>query len=120
MDANAHMANSSYLDYATNTRTHFFSQNDFKVSRFASERIGPVVTRDELVCHKELRLLDEFRVDLEVAGLSQDGVRFRLRNIFRNVADEVSEFVTSDGVCFDLEKRKPRSPPKDLDNLRGF
>ena len=54
--------------------------------------------------------MDEFRVDLEVAGLSQDGVRFRVRNTFRNDADEISTIVTSDGVWFDLESRKPRRP----------
>jgi len=117
LDANAHTANSSYLDHASNTRMHFFSQNGFTVSRFASERFGLVVVRDELVYRKELRLMEDFRVDLEVAGLSQDGVRFRVRNTFRNATDEVSALVTSDGVWFDLESRKPRPPPKDLDKL---
>jgi acyl-CoA thioester hydrolase len=96
---------------------HFFSQNGFTVSRFASERFGPVVIRDELVYRKELKLMEEFRVDLEVGGLSRDGVRFRVRNTFRNAAGEVSAIVTSDGVWFDLDSRKPRLPPQDLDNL---
>jgi acyl-CoA thioester hydrolase len=117
LDANAHMANSSYLDHASNARMHFFNQNGFTVSRFASERFGPVVVRDELVYRKELKLMDEFRVDLEVAGLSQDGVRFRVRNTFRNTTNEVSALVTSDGVWFDLQNRKPFPPPKDLDDL---
>ena len=111
------MANSSYLDHASNTRMHFFGQNGFTVSRFASERFGPVVVRDELIYRKELRLMDEFRVDFEVAGLSQDSVRFRVRNTFRNSADEVSATVTSDGVWLDLQSRKTRPPPKELDHL---
>jgi len=111
------MANSSYLDHASNTRMLFFNQSGFTMSRFASEKFGPVIVRDELVYRKELRLMEDFRVDFEAAGLSQDGVRFRIRNTFRNSANEVSAVVTSDGVWFDLERRKPRIPPQDLHNL---
>jgi len=87
------------------------------MSRFASEKFGPVIVRDELVYRKELRLMEDFRVDFEAAGLSQDGARFRVRNTFRNSANDISAVVTSDGVWFDLERRKPRIPPQDLDNL---
>jgi len=111
------MANSSYLDHASNTRMLFFNQNGFTMSRFASEKFGPVIVRDELVYRKELRLMEDFRVDFEAAGLSRDGVRFRIRNTFRNSANDVSAVLTSDGVWFDLERRKPRTPPQDLHNL---
>jgi len=117
LDGNAHMANSSYLDHAADTRMLFFNQNGFTMSRFASERFGPVVVRDELVYRKELRLMEDFRVNLEVAGLSRDGARFRLRNTFLTSANGISAVVTSDGVWLDLERRKPRIPPRELDNL---
>jgi acyl-CoA thioester hydrolase len=117
LDGNAHMGNTSYLDRAADTRMHYFAQNGFTVKRFAAERFGPVVVRDELVYRKELRLLEEFKVDLELAGLSQDGVRFMLRNTFRNAANEIAATVTSEGVWFDLERRRPRPPPADLNGL---
>ena len=117
LDANHHMGNNSYLDRAHDTRMLFFAQKGFTMARFAAERFGPVVVRDELVYRKELRLLDEFTVDFELAGLSADGVRFRVRNTFRNVASEVAAAVTSEGVWFDLERRRPRAPPPELDGL---
>lgn len=118
IDANAHMGNSSYLDYSSNTRMLFFSGHGFTVSRFASEKFGPVVVRDELAYRKELRLMDEFKVDLVAVGLSQDGVRFRVRNTFRTASnDDVLAVVTSDGVWFDLDQRKPRKPPQDMTDL---
>ncbi|MDA4111296.1 MAG: thioesterase family protein [Thaumarchaeota archaeon] len=117
LDGNAHMGNSSYLDHASNTRMLFFVQNGFTLARFASERFGPVVTRDELVYRKELRLMDEFTVDFELVGLSDDGGRFRVRNTFRNSTKNVAAAVTSDGVWFDLEHRRPRAPPMELDAL---
>jgi acyl-CoA thioester hydrolase len=118
LDSNAHMANTSFLDRAADTRMLYFARSGFTVARFASERFGPVVVRDEVTYNKELRFLQEFTVDLEIAGLSGDGVRFRLRNTFRNTADEVAATVTSEGMWFDLEKRRPRAPPLDLDKLQ--
>lgn len=120
LDGNAHMGNSSYLNYASDTRMLFFSQHGFTVSRFASEKFGPVVVRDELLYRKELRLLDEFKVDFEAVGLSQDGVRFRVRNTFRNSSNHVLAVVTSEGIWFDLELRRPREPPQDLNDLMRF
>jgi acyl-CoA thioester hydrolase len=117
LDGNAHMGNTSYLEYASDTRMLYFARHGFTVARFASEKFGPVVVGDELVYRKELRLLDEFIVDYQLAGISDDGVRFRVRNTFRNASNDVVATVTSEGVWFDLELRRPRAPPKDLDNL---
>ncbi len=74
LDGNAHMGNTSYLAHASDTRMLFFAQHGFTLARFASEKFGPVVMRDELVYRKELRLMDEFTVDFQLVGLSEDGV----------------------------------------------
>jgi len=117
LDGNAHMGNSTYLDYASNIRMLFFSRNGFDLSRFVSEKFGPAIVHDDLTYRKELRLMEEFKVDFEGVGISPDGVRFRIRNTFRNPSNEVVATVTSEGVWFDLEKRRPRIPPPDLDSL---
>ena len=117
LDGNAHMGNASYLGYASDTRMHYFTEHGFTMARFASEKFGPVVVRDELTYLKELRLMDEFKVDYELVGLSENGMRFRVRNTFRNSSGEVAASVTSDGLWFDLEHRRPRVPPADLDSL---
>jgi acyl-CoA thioester hydrolase len=117
LDGNAHMGNSSYLGYAADTRMHYFTEHGFTLARFASEKFGPVMMRDELVYRRELRLMDEFAVDLELVGISDDGTRFKVRNTFRNASEDVAASVTSEGVWFDLEHRRPRIPPSDLDTL---
>jgi acyl-CoA thioester hydrolase len=109
------MANTAYLDRASDARALYLANSGFPAARFVTERMGPVVIRDELVYRKELRLHDEFVVDLLAAGLSVDGTRFRLENNFRNASNESVATVTSDGVWFDLDARRPRPPPKDLD-----
>jgi acyl-CoA thioester hydrolase len=117
LDSNAHMANTAFLDRAADTRMLFYLVRGFPMTRFSEERIGPVIVRDELVYRKELRLLDEFVVNLEIIGLSADGARFQVRNTFRTGAGEVAAIVTSAGLWFDLEHRRPRPPPPDLDAM---
>ncbi|MCI4348009.1 MAG: thioesterase family protein [Thermoplasmata archaeon] len=115
VDGNAHMANTAFLDRAADTRMLFFADHGFPVARLAAEHLGPVIVRDELVYRKELRLLEEFAVDLVVIGLSADGVRFHLGNTFCNGAGEVAAVVASEGLWFDLDTRRPRPPPPELD-----
>jgi acyl-CoA thioester hydrolase len=117
LDANHHMANTAFLDRAADARVQFFAHHGFSVARFASERVGPVILRDELTYRKELRLLDEFSVDLELFGLSPDGTRFALGNTFR-IGEEVVAVVRSEGLWFDLDARRPRTPPPDLDSIQ--
>ena len=38
--------------------------------------------KDEIECFREVHLLEEFNVDLAIAGLAEDGSRFILRNGF--------------------------------------
>jgi len=118
IDGNGHMANTAFLDRAADTRVMFFSEHGFPAPRFLAERIGPVILREELVYRKELRLLDEFTVDLETLGFSSDGTRFHVSNTFRNASGEVAAVVRSQGVWFDLDQRRPRPPLPELDAVQ--
>jgi acyl-CoA thioester hydrolase len=118
LDGNNHMANRAFLDRVADVRFRFFAMHGFPGARFAAERVGPAIVRDELVYHRELRLSDEYSVDLKALGLSEDGSRFRIENVFRNSSEEVIARVVSEGVWFDLEKRRPRTPPPDLDAVQ--
>lgn len=117
MDFNAHMRNTAFLDVAADCRMRFFESGGFTMREFESRRIGPVLTRDQLDYRAEMRLLEGGTVDLELAGLSDDASRFRLRNTFRRNPGEDGRtvaVVTSDGLWFDLTSRKPAVPPDDL------
>lgn len=61
--------------------------------------------------------MEEFTVDVELLGLSSDGVCFERRNAVRNGAGEVTATGTSEGVGFDLKSRRPRPPPANLDRV---
>jgi acyl-CoA thioester hydrolase len=121
MDFNAHMRNTAYLDKAVDVRMMFFAEHGFPVSEFARLRVGPVVMKDEVEYHSEANLLDELRVTLTLAGLAEDGSRFRLRNEFFLADGKRAARLTTTGGWLDLAERKlVAAPPAMLATLNAL
>ena len=117
MDFNGHMKNTAYLDASADVRMMYFAEHGFSMREFERLRFGPVILKDELEYFRELRLLEPVKVTLEADGLSEDGMRFRLRNeFFREDGTKVAR-VTSDGGWLDLAARKMKPPPEELKRL---
>lgn len=114
IDSNSHMRNTVFLDKSADVRMMFFSENGFPASEFMRLKIGPVVMKDEMEYYKEIHLLDEINITLVIAGLSQDGSRFSLRNEFFRSDGKMTARVTSTGGWLDLSLRKLVAPPKEL------
>lgn len=114
MDFNQHMANSAFLDYASNTRILFFASVGFTAAEFAARRLGPVVLEDRLVYRREIRMLEPFTVDFQQVAGTADGRRFKVRNRFMTEAQGLCATVDSVGLWFDLAERRPVAPPDDL------
>ncbi len=114
MDFNSHMRNTAFLDKSADVRMMFFSENGFPMEEFFRRRLGPVVRKDEIEYFKEVRLLEELRVTLAIAGLAGDGSRFLLRNEFWRADGQLAAKVTSAGGWLDLSLRKLVAPPEAL------
>ena len=114
IDFNGHMKNTAYLDLGPDVRMMFFAEKGFSMRDFERLRIGPVILRDELDYYRELRLLEPVTVDLVLAGLSEDGIRFRIRNHFLREDGKMAARVTSTGGWLDLDARKLTAPPEAL------
>src|SRR2546425_3909544 len=114
MDFNAHMRNTAYLDKSADIRMMYFSENGFSMIEFVRRRVGPVVMKDEVEYFKEVGLLEQLRVTLSNAGLSEDGSRFRVRNEFFRPDETLAAKVTSVGGWLDLSTRKLMAPPEAL------
>jgi len=114
-DANAHMRSTAYLEAAIDSRVDYLQRNGWPLSRFHAHRIGPVLLSDEVAYRRELRMGDEATIDLELAGASLDGARFRLRNTIRRADDyRVSATIVSNCAWVDLDQRQLSVPPADL------
>ena len=113
MDFNGHMRNTAFLDRAADTRMMYFASCGFPMSEFAKRRIGPVVLRDEIEYYREVHLLESVDVSLELSGLSEDGSRFKLRNVFTRAGKPIA-LVVSLGGWLDLSVRKFAPPAPEL------
>jgi acyl-CoA thioester hydrolase len=114
MDFNSHMRNTAYLDRAADVRMIYFAGNGFPMAEFYRLRIGPVILRDELEYYREVGLLDEFRVTLEIAELSADGTFFVVQNSFYRPDGKPIARVRSKVGWLDLDARKLVAPPESL------
>ena len=114
MDFNSHMGNTAYLDKSADVRMMYFSENGFPMAEFHPLRMGPVLLRDELDYFREVGLLEEVRVTLEIAELSADGSRFLIQNTFYREDGKLVARVRSKGGWLDLNARKLVAPPEML------
>lgn len=114
MDFNAHMRNTAFLDMCTDIRFLYFAANDFPADEFTRRSIGPAVMHDDVRYHAEIMLLEEVTVSLALAGLADDGSRFRFRSEIHKADGKLAARVTSTGGWLDLDKRKLVAPPGEL------
>lgn len=115
IDFNGHMKNTAYLDISVDVRMMFFAENGFAAREFEELKFGPVVLRDEVSYFRELKLLERMSVDLALAGLSEDGSRFRIRNQFFRPDSQLAAVVTTLGGWLNLQTRKLSRPPERLE-----
>ncbi|MBT8205809.1 MAG: thioesterase family protein [Eudoraea sp.] len=106
LDANRHLANSTYINYMSHTRMAFLMGLGFDQESLSKHQIGPVVFYEHIYYFREVLSGKPIRVSLEVKGLSEDGMYFEFHHNFydhkgRNVAH--CELM---GGWISLEKRK--------------
>jgi acyl-CoA thioester hydrolase len=114
MDFNSHMKNTAFLDKSADVRMMFFAENGFPMAEFSRLKIGPVIMKDEVEYRKEVALLQEITVTLAIAGLSDDGSHFVIRNEILHADGRLAARVTSTGGWLDLTIRKLAVPPHAL------
>lgn len=114
MDFNSHMPNTAFLDKSADVRMMYVSEHGFPASECFTPAARPVVMKDEVEYRKEVGLLQEITVTLAIAGHSEDGSRFLLRNEVFRIDGVLCARVTSSGGWLDLSARKLVSPPAAL------
>ena len=91
LDANRHLANSSYVNYMSHTRMSRLIELGFNHQLMAKHHIGPVVFYEHIYYFREVVPGPPIRVSLEIKGLSEDGMFFEFHHNFyddkgRNIA----------------------------------
>ncbi len=114
LDANMHMANRAYLDYASQTRFLFINEQGFTPADFQHAQMGPVIFSDNIQYLKELRFLEKFYVEYWLGGNSRDYSKFLLINKFYREDGKLAALLETSGAWFNLSTRKVMAPPEKL------
>lgn len=114
LDANGHMKNTAYIEYAVQSRFAFFAEQGFPATEFSKQHFGPVVFREEVIYYKEMRMLEPLIVTFQVDELNEDGSRFTLHNTLYKENEVKAAEVISKGAWLDTNTRKLTTPPQKL------
>ena len=114
VDANRHLANSAYINFMSHTRVSFFEDHDFSLSNLVKYDLSPVIFYEHVYYFKEAFLGMPIRVSLEVSGLSEDGMFFKMEHNFYNAKGENLATCELLGAWINLKTRKLSGLPKDL------
>jgi acyl-CoA thioester hydrolase len=117
-DVNGHMRNTSYSEYAIDTRMAYLAEHGFPFTKFVESGIGPILLHESIDYLREVPLGGTLEVDLSITGLSQDLSRFKFEHdIWLLPERKKAARIVLYGGWMDLGLRKLRVPPEDLQRL---
>lgn len=112
LDANRHLANSSYVVFISHTRMAYFEQFGFNQESMVEHNIGPVVFYEHMYYFKEAFAGKPIQVSLELKGMSEDGMFFEFQQDFFDANGKNFARCEMMGGWIDLTERKLTALPK--------
>jgi len=121
IDANRHLANSSYVQYCAQTRMGFMNKYKMGVAQLNRWGVGPVILHERYSFFKEILADQKVVVSLELGGMSEDAGIYRFVHKFYLTDGTHCATAEATGVWIDMMLRKTTNPPEDiLENLIPF
>lgn len=114
LDANRHLANITYLSFASETRMAYLNQIGLSHQHLKQLKIGPVVFNEQLFYFKEVLPDDQIRVSFELEGMSKEGTFFSFVHNFYNKRGNHVARCEMMGAWIHLETRKLTKLPEAL------
>lgn len=114
MDPNRHMRHTAYNDYAAQVRVAFMAEHGMALDTMEKLHIGPVLFREETRFLKEVRMGETIKVDICLAGMSEDGERWKMVHHVFKQNGKVAAIITVEGAWIDMFTRKLTPPPADM------
>ncbi|HMR18289.1 MAG TPA: acyl-CoA thioesterase [Sphingobacterium sp.] len=113
IDANRHLRHSAYADFCAQARSNMLNKMGLSLDVFARQKIGPILFREELIYHREVRLDETISVEVELTKLNLKNARFSFRHIVYKEDGTKSAVVNVDGAWLDLVERKLTDIPEE-------
>lgn len=113
LDANRHLANTSYVNYMSHTRMSALMDHEIDHLTLAKYDMGPVVFYEHIFYFKEA-IQGKISVSFELAGASEDGMFFKFVHNFYNENGDNIAACDMQGGWMDLKTRKLSALPEEL------
>lgn len=114
LDANRHVANSSFSDLITETRMIFFRESGFTQDSFAKHNIGPVIFSEEFYYVREIKPDEKIKVSIEILANSEDYKYLKFGHCIFNSEGKMSIYSEAFFGWFGLKERKLIPPPSEI------
>lgn len=114
LDANRHLANSSYIVFMAHTRMSFLGENGFGQKQMQQYNLGPIVFHEHVYYFREVMAGSVIRVTMELGGMSDDGMFYEFRHNFYDENGRNMTYGNMLGSWIDLKTRKLTALPKEL------
>ena len=113
LDANRHLANSSYIDYGSHTRIDFLAGIGLDQKFMAAHQIGPVVFYEHIYYFKEVHI-GKIKVSLGLKGLSETGKFFEFQHDYYDANGKNFARLELMGGWMNLKTRKLMDLPAEI------
>ncbi|HEX9091205.1 MAG TPA: acyl-CoA thioesterase [Anaerolineales bacterium] len=114
IDANRHVRYSAYIDAAAELRYRFFTQHDLPPEAFDRLGVGPVYTSLTANFYREVRLGETITITYLITGLSESGIRWKVRHDFLKANGKKAVTVALEGTILNLITRQPTAPTPEI------
>ncbi|MFD0863440.1 acyl-CoA thioesterase [Sungkyunkwania multivorans] len=114
LDANRHLANSSYIAFMAHTRMAFLGEHGFGHRQMQHYNIGPVIFYEHVYYFREVFAGHPIKVTLELGGMSEDGMFYEFIHNFYDYKGRNMCRGEMMGGWLDLGQRKLIGLPDEL------
>jgi len=112
LDANRHLGNSTYIEFASHTRMSFLERMGFNQNSMLQYNMGPVAFYEHLYYFREVFIGKPVRVTTVFKGMSEDGMFFEFSHDFYDGNGNNFARCEMMGGWMDLSARKLRALPQ--------
>jgi acyl-CoA thioester hydrolase len=111
LDANRHVANSSYVDLLSETRMSYLRENGFTQMKFEEHGIGPVIFTEEFFYIKEIKANENIKISVELLANSESFKYIKFAHCIFNDEGKLCIYSETFFGWFSLKERKLVVPP---------